>query len=127
MGKRSCARCGAEVEEVDGYCRLGHDVRLRPPVQSLSDLRTEVERSFADDAGGDAPRPATGSGAPSPPTRIRTEHRFVALWAEAARGPEFDNDPIAAFAPYPRMRWGPARLGRLRSFVWSRRSRSGPA
>lgn len=46
MAIRFCTKCNSEVENAGGFCLLGHDLRLAPPVDSLSALRAEVNRTF---------------------------------------------------------------------------------
>ncbi|MDQ3783776.1 MAG: hypothetical protein M3360_02690 [Actinomycetota bacterium] len=102
MTLRYCSRCSAEVATADGFCRLGHSVKLVPPVPSTGALR---------DKSGHSDEKATtvsSTGPPPPPERLDVTPlgRFGALWDEG----DTDRpgaDPIASFAPYPRMDWGP--------------------
>ena len=107
MSERFCPQCHAEVEDAGGYCLLGHPLSVAAPTASLAELRAEVDRAFEQamvqvtHALGDAMPP------PPPPPRptvltIETE--------EVGLGP----DPIADFAPAPRMDWGPERQGLLK-------------
>jgi hypothetical protein len=132
MTQRFCPLCASEVEDLGGYCRLGHRLRLDSPQASLTQLREEVDRAFADSepvpdqvlaevgAGSAAARPVAGSyggnGAIHPPAAQR----------ESTRRPGPIDDPITAFAPPPRMDWGPprpwkSRLNSLRTRWGSRR------
>ena len=162
---RFCPRCGTDVEEVDGFCLLGHSLRLRAPRESLRDLRAEVDRAFEEARQKvsavlgppvPAPAPAVPPRVPPPPPgpARRTPPRGSAarLTADAAtrggagsarlppaapaapppppprddgtrriepaRGRENEggSDPIAAFAPPPRMDWGPERHQLLKRY-----------
>jgi hypothetical protein len=123
MTTRYCPSCRAEVEDTGGFCLLGHNLTLEAPTSSLSELRAEVDRVFEEAqvevaAAMSAPPPpppaetvraavSGASPAPSPPRRV-----FEGLGTEPAR----PQDPISAFAPPPRMDWGPeGRLARLLS------------
>lgn len=125
MGTRYCPRCRAEVEDAGGYCLLGHPLRLEAPVESLSALRAEVDRAFEDarievsaavaatalPTPAEAATPMATPAAPSPPPAPARPDPFAALRGEnCASGP----DPMAQFAPAPRMDWGPERHGLLR-------------
>lgn len=119
MTQRFCPLCATEVQDVGGYCRLGHRLRLEPPQASLGELRDEVDRAFGEvglvaaraSAGvastRTGPRPAPSSS--QPPTRPAPESR-----PSARRGLSASSDPITAFAPPPRMDWGPERPWRAR-------------
>jgi glucan phosphorylase len=144
MTLRYCSSCAAEVEERDGYCLLGHPVRLTAPTDSLSELRAEVDRAFEkarveittalEDATGEIPlvqaglaealnglaeehskaAPTTVAHAspppPPPPLDRRTNSIFQAVWEEQENEDLLSQkDPITAFAPAPRMDWGPKR------------------
>ena len=101
MTLRYCPHCAAEVATVDGFCRLGHSVKLLAPVASLS--------VFSDESGNPAEDTrAGGTGPPPPPERLGMAPlgRFGALW-EKGDLDRAGTDPIAQFAPYPRMDWGP--------------------
>jgi hypothetical protein len=109
MALRFCPACAGEVDSVDGFCRLGHSVKLSAPVQSLADFRAEEKDSRV------APANAAASQGPPPPPEeaepVVGEGRFGRLWRAQGGGGVLDNsDPITAFAPYPRMDWGPDRL-----------------
>ncbi len=132
MSLRHCRQCGTDVEDVGGYCLLGHPLRLAAPTDSLATLRAEVNQAFADvevkvaevlavgangQAVSSAQEPAPGSAtaetspaatAPPPPPPPRSR---VAQF-EPSVGP----DPITEFAPAPKMDWGPERGGLLRRF-----------
>lgn len=117
MSLRHCPRCRTEVEDVGGYCLLGHPLRLAAPTDSLATLRAEVDKAFADVeikvaevlAGPPATpaAPAVGPQAsPPPPPRPKV----------AEFEPSTGADPIVDFAPAPTMDWGPERVGLLRRF-----------
>jgi hypothetical protein len=128
MADRYCPSCGTDVEDAGGFCLLGHPLRLEPmtDAETLTDLRAEVDKAFEDakaqveEALGDIevdvppPPPAPSRVAPAtdareldqPGTPVRSyDDLWRAFEAEAARG----EDPITAFAPPPRMDWGPER------------------
>jgi hypothetical protein len=129
MNERYCPTCEAEVTEVDGHCLLGHPLRLHAPVQSLTELRVEVDRAFEEarvrvaSALGSSPpppppaptseprraRPVLAHNLPTPPEAPRTSFP-PALWEGLDEiRPADAGDPISEFAPPPRMDWGPAR------------------
>jgi hypothetical protein len=161
MAQRFCPRCNAEVEDVGGFCLLGHDLRLEPPVDSLKALRAEVNRTF-DEARrelADVMAPAAAvtrtivedldraeaerlSAARHPAGKaLRLDEAQVlegredarqwsdpaasagvtealgatssashSVWDDLEEAPAFSpSDPIATFAPPPRMDWGPRR------------------
>jgi hypothetical protein len=124
MTHRYCPTCASEVEEVDGFCFLGHPLKLHADPATLTELREEVERAFADTEPAPeralvgvgvrpapAPRAQPSAGAApgaqppaaAPPAR---ESSPPASPASPRPRPAID-DPIAAFAPPPRMDWGP--------------------
>ena len=113
---RFCSQCRAEVEDVGGYCLLGHPLaKAAPDNGSLSSLRAEVDRAFEDariqvasfvgEASNAPPPPPPPQGAPAAPT-----HTTYPTIEETVVGP----DPIADFAPAPRMDWGPERKSLLK-------------
>jgi hypothetical protein len=129
MADRYCPSCGTDVEDAGGFCFLGHPLRLRSmtDAETLGDLRAEVNKAFEDvkvqveEALGqieiNVPPPPPGSRTEvasamdsreldQPDTPVRS---YADLWRafeeEAAKG----EDPITAFAPAPRMDWGPER------------------
>ena len=129
MADRYCPSCGTDVEDAGGFCLLGHPLRLQAmtDAETLTDLRTEVHKVFEDakvqveEALGEidinVPPPPPGPRsrvAPAtdareldqPGTPVRTyDDLWRAFEDEAAKG----KDPITAFAPPPRMDWGPQR------------------
>ena len=125
MSNRFCPTCHAEVEDTGGFCLLGHSLRVAAPDShdSLSALRAEVDQAFEDArvAVGhalsevEAPMapPAHAPSAPAfeaaappppPPAMFHVEEGY------SGEG----SDPIADFAPAPRMDWGPERQGFLK-------------
>ena len=118
MALRFCPTCAGDVDSTDGFCRLGHSVRLLAPVQSLAEFRAEEDGSRA------APSSSTSEGPPPPPhsdAPVEGEGRFGRLWRAQGGGTALDNsDPITAFAPYPRMDWGPDRFYGFRRLMTRR-------
>ena len=45
MSLKFCSRCRADVEDVGGYCLLGHPLP-QDAVDPISDLRAEVDKAF---------------------------------------------------------------------------------
>jgi hypothetical protein len=117
MTQRFCPLCATEVQDVGGYCRLGHRLSLDPPQASLGELRDEVDRAFGEaelvaaraSAGGASSRTGPAPSSSQPPPRPAPESR-----PKARRGVSAPGDPITAFAPPPRMDWGPERPWRTR-------------
>ena len=129
MNVRFCPRCRADVEDVGGFCLLGH--RLVAPVEDdpIADLRSEVDKAFekvsADVATAldplqslalenEIPAPVAGAPVePAPEPEQMLEDMQVtskALWKPLEeQTPLAGNDPIVAFAPSPRMDWGPEK------------------
>ena len=118
MTHRYCPTCASEVEEVDGFCFLGHPLKLHAAPASLSELRDEVERAFADTE--PAPeRALVGVAARTAAAPPRAQAPAAAAPARVSSPPASSvspgprpalDDPIAAFAPPPRMDWGPESL-----------------
>ncbi len=105
MTLRHCPRCSAEVDTTDGFCRLGHSVKLVAPVVSLDAFRDEL--GHIEETPG-APRTAPPPPPPPERTGVAPLGRIGALWQEGETE-HSGADPIASFAPYPRMDWGPRR------------------
>jgi hypothetical protein len=126
---RFCPSCHTEVEARDGFCLLGHPLRLEAPTSSISELRAEVDKAFEDARAEIATvlitevpgRPVqvgavaqASEMAPPPPPPPPTS-RFEVVWQEQeAAETESASDPIVAFAPPPRMDWGPRKDRRVR-------------
>jgi hypothetical protein len=117
---RFCPSCHTEVEARDGHCLLGHPLRLEAPVSSISELRAEVDKAFEDaraeiaavlvtEVPGHAVLTGVAPGSMPPPPPPPAS-RFESVWRELeAAEPERPSDPITAFAPPPRMDWGPRK------------------
>ena len=43
---RFCPSCGTDVEDVGGFCMLGHNLKVSAPTADLSTLRAEVDAAF---------------------------------------------------------------------------------
>ncbi|MQA99472.1 MAG: hypothetical protein GEU78_04155 [Actinobacteria bacterium] len=43
---RFCPTCGTDVEDVGGFCMLGHSLKVSAPSAALSTLRAEVDAAF---------------------------------------------------------------------------------
>ncbi|MEA2517572.1 MAG: hypothetical protein QOG16_1410 [Actinomycetota bacterium] len=127
MSDRFCPQCQTDVQDVGGFCLLGHPLAVHAPVVSLTALRAEVDKAFEDarvqvaHALGDAmppPPPPPGlATVPAPsrtpvPSRTPAPSRTAALEIDTTNGP--GTDPITDFAPAPRMDWGPERQGLLK-------------
>ena len=110
MSDRFCPQCNSEVEDAGGYCLLGHPLRSSAPVASLSELRAEVDRAFEEarvqvaHALGDAPPPP-------PPASVMLSTPSPLYDLATPEPASIGADPIADFAPAPRMDWGPERQG----------------
>lgn len=117
MSERYCPKCATDVEDVGGFCLLGHDLRLRPVTESMNDLRAEVDRAFEEArvqvaaVTGEIPRVAADAPPPPPPLpddlEEQTKARMVENWAAFEEEDASASDPITAFAPNTRMDWGP--------------------
>ena len=133
MSERYCPRCGTDVEDVGGFCHLGHSLKLASVTDSMSGLRAEVDRVFVEVREQVQARLATVTGeipavAPPPPPPPALEVPVVVEVVEEASQTDLDPlwanfdddlspegpDPIAAFAPSPRMDWGPDKGKRLK-------------
>jgi len=133
MSERYCPRCGTDVEDVGGFCLLGHSLKLASVTDSMSGLRAEVDRVFDEVREQVQARLATVTGeipavAPPPPPPPALEVPVVVEVVEEASQTDLDPlwanfdddlspegpDPIAAFAPSPRMDWGPDKGKRLK-------------
>jgi hypothetical protein len=131
---RFCPSCHTEVEARDGFCLLGHPLRLAAPTSSISELRAEVDKAFEDaraeiatvlitEVPGLPVQLGAVSRAPvmAPPPPPPPASRFETVWQEQeAAEPESASDPIVAFAPPPRMDWGPRKDKRRMPFGRSR-------
>lgn len=120
MTERYCPKCATDVEDVGGFCLLGHDLRLRPITESMDDIRAEVDRAFEEAkiqvaaVTGEIPLVKAEDGPPPPPPlpddlEEQTKARMVEAWQHFEDEPGLPpaSDPITAFAPDTRMDWGP--------------------
>ena len=139
MTMRYCERCSSEVEDVGGFCLLGHRLALDSLAAPLKDLRAEVDQAFveaqlevsealavvgarleaAPPPPPPPPPPATvAPSAPAPPAPPADAGASTPAgagpWHSLQDEEPLNGDPIAAFAPAPRMDWGPERASRLR-------------
>ena len=136
---RFCPKCRADVEDVGGFCLLGHRFAGAPVDDSLADLRAEVDQAFQKVqaevavALGPIESLATENAAdPRPDEELLEEIQVTSkgLWASLEEDVEVSGtDPIAAFAPSPRMDWGPddSKLKRRSGRSGVGRSRPNPA
>ena len=95
MALRFCPTCKADVEDVGGYCRLGHRLKLEP---------------FAEPLDEPAPPPP-----PPPPQEMEeTVREKQASLYKALEDDEIEAGPdeITAFSPPPRATWGPDKSKR---------------
>ena len=135
---RFCPKCRADVEDVGGFFLLGHRFAATPAEDPLADLRAEVDQAFqkvqAEVAVALGPIESlatenVAAGDPRPDEELLEEIQVTskALWASLEEDVEVSGtDPIAAFAPSPRMDWGPDdSKHKRRSGI--RRSRPNPA
>ncbi|MGH2788971.1 MAG: hypothetical protein ACRDJV_13875 [Actinomycetota bacterium] len=139
---RYCSRCATEVDDRGGYCALGHRLKLDPIDGSIESLRAEIDQVFEAarlEVSGVVPaQEATAGVAPAPPPAATAPQALAAVpssaatddipseealtkrargvWAALEEDVDINGDPIEAFAPPPRMDWGPKRAalrGRL--------------
>ena len=118
MNTRFCEKCSADVEDVGGFCLLGHPLRLDPLIPSVAQVRHEVDRIFDEVRDQRSVREEGGEGVsssmedtpgqpPPPPGRVGRGRR--SLFDSLSDDPAAEtHDPIEAFAPPPRMDWGPS-------------------
>lgn len=124
MSERYCPKCRTDVEDVGGFCLLGHDLRLRAVTDAtMNDLRAEVDRAF--EAARVQVAAITGEipAVPPPPPpplpddlEAQTKARMEQLWAGFEEETPSPSDPIAQFAPNTRMDWGPGEKPKRRGF-----------
>ena len=124
MTERYCPKCQTDVEDVGGFCLLGHSLRLRPITESMDEIRAEVDRAFEEArvqvAAITGEIPTVSSAPPPPPLpedlEEQTKTRMVEAWADFEEDAPNPTDPITAFAPDTRMDWGPAGAKKRRGF-----------
>jgi hypothetical protein len=127
MSERYCPKCETEVEDVGGFCLLGHSLKLRALTDtSLGDLRAEVDKAFEEARmqvaaiTGEIPVVDADASAPPPPPPLpddleeQTKTRMEELWADFEEEPQSPADPITQFAPNTRMDWGPGEASQKR-------------
>lgn len=124
MGQRFCSRCGAEVEDVGGFCLLGHSLKLSPMTQQRAEgPRLHTSDTYEPLRPDPRPEPARPPASPErvtlaappppPPPPLpddlaeQTKGRIDDLWAGLEDSAASPSDPITAFAPNTRMYWGP--------------------
>ncbi len=104
MSERYCQQCKAQVEDTGGYCLLGHPLRSSAPTASLTQLRAEVDQAF-EDARLQVANVLGSAAPPPPPPPVAATRTVLTIDQDVQAGP----DPIADFAPAPRMDWGPEK------------------
>ena len=73
---RFCPTCGTDVEDVGGFCRLGHSLRVSAPTADLSTLKAEVDAAFEEaklEVAAALGRLAPGAPVPYIPDVVRVE------------------------------------------------------
>ena len=125
MSERYCPKCRTDVEDVGGFCLLGHDLRLRAVTDvTMNELRADVDRAFetarVQVAAITGEIPAVSAPPPPPPLpddlEEQTKTRMEELWAGFEEEPASTSDPITQFAPDTRMNWGPGEKPKRRGF-----------
>ena len=130
MALRFCPRCRAEVDDVGGFCLLGHRFPAAPVEDPIADLRAEVDKAF-EKIGSEVPTVGSVVGpalvaqpkrpsvfddlalTPEDEELVIEPHRDV--WAELREDVTVSrNDPITAFAPAPSMDWGSSKARKKR-------------
>lgn len=113
---------------IDGSCLLGHAAHATSPESPLADIKAAVDQAFDEaeiqlgavrvpepvSAGAPGPLPRAASPTPSvtmpppppPPSRVDRYREALSHISE----PNAASDPITAFAPPPRLDWGPERV-----------------
>jgi hypothetical protein len=117
MTLRFCESCMDEVTDVGGYCLLGHPLKLQPLIPSLAQIRSEIDRALGEVRAEQSEAEEEARDAEAQPGGGSV---WESLREEASGGA---GDPIEAFAPRPRMDWGPEERARL----LRRRQRIAPA
>jgi hypothetical protein len=132
MPLRYCRVCDADVEDAGGYCLLGHPLKLDAPIPSVAEMRDEVSRALGEarpeqePSASDIEESAAVEAAPGawkpPPPDVRAK-----VWQSLEDAVPESADPITAFAPPPRMDWGPEQSGLRGRNPLRRRRRAAPA
>jgi hypothetical protein len=140
MTVRYCPRCDTDVEDVGGFCLVGHRLSQAPitaSISPLSDLRAEVDKAFEEarlqvaaalaplaGLGGTGQTPTRSSAPPPPPPALEAEEEIAVptrsydgLFETMESKEPTGVDPINAFAPAPRMDWGPEHSSKLNGIV----------
>lgn len=129
MARTFCPRCRADVDNVEGFCLLGHRLPDLPADDPIAQLRDAVDAAFTQvevdlkslsaNVEGSAPEASPDVFSSLAPTTTDDDlaERMVeakrSVWAELTRDQDLAlNDPIVGFAPSPRMDWGPERRRR---------------
>ena len=114
MTMRFCPTCAAEVQDAGGFCMLGHLDKV------FQGLAAEIESASTRPSSPVPSRPAP----PPPPPASPMKHAQT-VWDDLDTKALTRDDPIASFAPAPRMDWGPDRtvLSRLEG-LFNRPSRA---
>jgi len=124
---RFCPRCRADVEDVGGFCLLGHRL-AEGESDPIAELKVEVDRAFARAKEDVAASLGPEAKQPEPPDRpaetsvweqLKEDDDEVAedmratsrkIYEELSDdGPVSRTDPIIAFSPSPRAEWGPEK------------------
>ena len=109
MSERFCAQCNTTVEDAGGFCLLGHSLSEAPSTGSLSELRAEVDRAFEEARVQVAATLGAAPPPPPPPGFVAPSPGVAPAPFVPQEVPTGGPDPIAEFAPAPRMDWGPER------------------
>ena len=132
---RTCAICKSVVDHAASLCPRGHSLDAPRKHSSMRELRQEIdlafERASQDVAAAigrmhrprasavpPAPAPPPPPALPSDPGPPLPPQPRATVWTDLERetmrsGRPNEGDPISAFAPAPRMDWGPKRLSFL--------------
>ena len=131
MPLRYCRLCDADVEDAGGYCLLGHPLKLDTPIPSVAEMRDEVSRALGEarpeeEASSEMADASAAEAVPEawtpPPPDVRAK-----VWQPLEDAVPESADPITAFAPPPRMDWGPEQSGLRGRNPLRRRRRTAPA
>ncbi len=128
MQLRFCPRCRADVEDVGGFCLLGHRLPEAVVSDPVDDLRVEVDLALSkverDVAAALDAQDGSSASAEVPAEvpvwqQLKDDDEEVAEDMRATSRKIYDElsdnepvsrtDPIIAFSPSPRAEWGPER------------------